>query len=338
MFSKLVSLVFGRRKVRREPAFDVDAFLDSTSPLTLETVSQKLEALSSARPEDVIHLGPELCASLRFQYSRDTQARALALIGQHPRLAWLLTFHGNGRVREPALRALDHPPSTASEFIAIALRLNDWASAVRESAHLAAVRLFPLTPADVVAAAAPYLLARRFSWARWDVEADVLDEALARPDVAAQLANTLGALRTGPGGGILRMAARFPSLDPYLPWLAQHALHPAVRASALEMLVTGQARWTTGYGWAWVDKVYGIQRRVPVTVARPLNLRLDVEPLIRLALSDRFAAARRVAADALYERRANIDDVMTLAQSILNDPSRPVRERAEFLVRRLSET
>jgi len=338
MFSRLIGLVFGRRKVSRQgPAFDVDAFIASTLPLTPEDVSQKLAALSSARPEDVIHLGPELCASLFCEYSPDARPSALALMRLHPRLAWLLAFHGNGRIREPALRALDEPPATPSEFIAIALRLNDWALAVRASARIAAARLFPLTPPDVVAAAAPYLLARRFSWTRWDNEADVLDEALARPDVAEQLAKSIGELRTGPGGGVLRMAARFPSLDPYLPGLARHARHPSVRAVALEMLVTGQARWTTGYGWAWIDKVYGIQKRIAVTAARPLSLTLDIEPLIREALTDRFAATRKVAADALYEKRSSIDDAITLAQSILNDASRPVRERAEFLVRRLSE-
>jgi len=338
MFSRLVGFVFGRREVPRQaPVFDVDAFIASTSPLTPEDVSQKLAALSSARPEDVIHLGPELCASLFRQYAPDAGPYALALMRLHPRLAWLLTFHGNGRLREPALRALDEPPATASEFIAIALRLNDWALAVRASARVAATRLFPLTPPDVVAAAAPYLLARRFAWTRWDHEADVLDEALARPDVAEQLAKSIGELRTGPGGGILRMAARFPSLDPHLPGLARRARHPSVRATALEILVTGQARWTTGYGWAWVDKVYGIRKRIAVTATRPLSLTLDIEPLIREALTDRFAATRKVAADALYEKRAGIDDVMALAQSILDDASRAVRERAEFLVRRLSE-
>jgi hypothetical protein len=74
-----------------------------------------------------------------------------------------------------------------------------------------------------------------------------------------------------------------------------------------------------------------------VTAARPLSLTLNVEPLIRDALTDRFAAVRKVAADALYEKRAIIDDAMALARSMLGDVSHPVRERAEFLVRRLSE-
>jgi hypothetical protein len=337
MLSRLISLVFGGTKAsRRESAFDVDAFIASTSPLTPEDVSQKLATLSRARPEDVIHLGPELCTPLFSQYA-DARPRAMALMRQHPSLAWLLTFHWNGRIREPALRALDEPPATASEFIAIALRLNDWVSAVRASAREAASRLFPLTSPDVVAAAAPYLLARRFSWTRWDDEADVLDDALTRPDVAEQLAKSIGELRVGPGGSILRMAARFPPLDPYMPDLARHARHPSVRAVALEMLVAGQARWTIGYNWTWVDKTYGIQKRIAVTAARPLSLTLNVEPLIRDALTDRFAAVRKVAADALYEKRAIIDDAMALARSMLGDVSHPVRERAEFLVRRLSE-
>ncbi len=337
MLSRLISLIFHRTKApAREDDFDVDAFIASTSPLTWEDVSRKLAALSRARPEDVIHVGPELCAPLFRQYT-DARPRAMALMRQHPRLAWLLIFHSNGRVREPALRALTEPPATASEFIAITLRLNDWVSVVRASAREAASRLFPLTSPDVVAAAAPYLLARRFMWTRWDDESGVLDDALARPDVAEHLSGSIGELRTGPGGSILRMAARFPSLDPYLPDLVRHARHPSVRAVALDMLVSGQARWTTGFDWAWVDKTYGIRKRVAVTATRPLSRTHDVETLIRDALTDRFAAVRKVAADALYEKRGTIGDALMLARSMLGDPSRAVRERAEFLVRRLSE-
>ncbi|WP_172271534.1 hypothetical protein [Caulobacter sp. RHG1] len=103
----MIRLIFHKTKApTREDGFDVDAFIASTSPLTSEDVFRKLAALFHARPEDVIHLGPELCASLFSQYI-DARPRAMALMRQHPRLAWLLAFHSNGRIREPALRSVD---------------------------------------------------------------------------------------------------------------------------------------------------------------------------------------------------------------------------------------
>jgi hypothetical protein len=300
-----------------------------------DEIDRMLEVLARAKPADVINIGPQLGAAI-LPNALNRHARTHATMRQFPSLAWLLAFHGDGYIRQAALEALSVPPATASQFITIALRLNDWVPEVRKAAREAAARLFANAAPEVVAAAAPYLLSRRYLWERWDDEAIVLDEALGRTDVAAELATRLGELKTGPAGITLRMALRFQSLDPYLPDLATRAAHPAARATALEAIIRGQARWATGFERAWVDKRYGIEKQIPVLASRPINLAVDIESFVRAGLKDPFVAVRKVAADGLYERRKSMSDALPLARSLLDDASFAVSERASFLVRRLS--
>jgi hypothetical protein len=340
LLTKLIDLFLGRG-AHSQPSPPLDLNSETNRALVApflidpDEIDRMLEILSRAKPEDVTNIGPQLGAAILPQ-ALNRHARTYATMRQLPPVAWLLALHRDGYIRQAALEALNAPPITASQFITIALRLNDWVPEVRKAAREAAARLFPVADPRAVAAAAPYLLSRRYLWERWDDEAIVLDEALGRTDVAAELARRLRELKTGPAGITLRMALRFQSLDPYLPDLATRAAHPAVRATALEAIVSGQARWATGFEQVWVDKRYGIMRQVPVVASRPVNLTVEIEPFIRAGLKDPFVAVRKVAADGLYEKRKSTSDALSLAQSLLDDRSVAVRDRASFLVRQFS--
>jgi hypothetical protein len=59
--------------------------------------------------------------------------------------------------------------------------------------------------------------------------------------------------------------------------------------------------------------------------------------LILAALKDRSPLVRRAAADALIETRAVFSEIDSVVEVILLDPSPALRDRAEFLRRKLIE-
>ncbi|MFT4253578.1 MAG: hypothetical protein QM608_13965 [Caulobacter sp.] len=274
------------------------------------------------------------------EYSRDaldlTDVRrdhGRRLLRRRPDTAWLLAFDPDGHLRQAALESLPHPPRTRLEFLAVVVRLNDWVPQVRHAAETAARRLLPHAAPEAIAEAAAYLLPRRYAWSRWTDEAVVLDAALGRADVAAHVARDLETMTSGPGRAILQAMQRFPAMDAHLPTLAARARIPAIRAAALETLLRGRARWPVGHGWLWIDKSYGVRRRIVLTEERPLTITPDAAALIRAGAADRFALVRKVAVDALEARRADMADAADIARSLLGDPSGGVRARAEFLLR-----
>ncbi len=325
---KLIDLFAFRKSSRIKPA---SAVVDHAE------VARRFDELSRADLSESIHLGSQACAGI-LSYTPERRSRARDAIKQVPELAWLLLFDSDGHIRQAGLEGLQRPPELPFEVVALALRLNDWVPAVRAAAGRAATQLFPDAPAQAVAAAAPYLLLRRFQWSRWTDEAEVLDEALARPDVATLVKDHLIAMKTGAGGAILRMALRFPALDAFLPAIAAAALHPAVRATALKAMITGKAQWTVGYGWQWIDKSFGVRRRKPLLQSRPLSLAFQIEPLIHSGLNDRFVMVRRVAADGLIEHRGSLSQVSEIANRLLIDRSSAIRDRADFLLRHLDDS
>jgi hypothetical protein len=255
------------------------------------------------------------------------------LLGADPRYAWLFVFHADGRVRECALTAIPAPPSSAFQFAALALRLNDWVGQVRTVAVAAAQRTFAATDAEVAAAAAAELLTRLESWGRWGDERAALDAAFGRGDVLRSLAVRLQGSTAGPLPTTLRQALRYPGIDAHLEALALQAATPGVRATALDALVRGRAAWTTGYSWEWIDKTYGVRRRVPQLEIRELTVNGAPEPLIRLGLADHSAVVRKVAAAALVEVRETLLDADELIARLARDPSGAVRMRADYMLR-----
>jgi hypothetical protein len=254
------------------------------------------------------------------------------LLARNPDYAWLLVFHPNGYVREDVLNSIDSPPTSPFFFAALAWRLNDWVAPVRQAAERCAKRVLHRASPDVAAKAALYLLDRRLVWGRWSDEPRVLDTVFGREDVIAALARQLQQ-STGVRATSLRNALRYPDIDQHLPRLAATAAQPSVRAVACQCLTSGKASWSVGFEWAWVDKVYGLRRRVPKLEARDVRRTRPAAEFIREAAHDKSPLVRRIAADALIAARSRLPDEAALVAHLAKDRSSAIRSRADFMLR-----
>jgi hypothetical protein len=314
------------------------------------SLERVLANLDDVPAEAVSRASYEITAAMQLGWSRPKPrklGRLLGLLGlmpppspserelmaADPRYAWLFLFHSNGRIREAALDALVDPPATPFAFAAIALRLNDWAQPVRAAAVRCAERLFPLTSPELTARTAVDLVDKASSWQRWEQERQALDAVFANPAVAARVAPLFLKGTKGPLATRLRQLLRFPTFDGDLAEFARDAVQPSVRATALKCLIDRKASWPVGHGWKWIDKAYGFRQRIVLTDSRELAVDQDPETLIRQGLTDRSAAVRRVAADALMERRAAIRDADQLIACMAADRSPSIRERADYMIR-----
>ncbi|MGJ5204291.1 hypothetical protein [Bradyrhizobium sp. HKCCYLR20261] len=260
--------------------------------------------------------------------------RDLALMRRAPDYAWIFLFHPSGHVREAALDWLQRPPASPFFLAAVAWRLNDWAEPVRRAAARYVQRVQRQIAPDVAASSAPYLLDRRHSWGRWgSSEADLLDDVFGRPDVLPIIAGFLQRTANGSLARYLRLVVRYPAIDQYLPALAASAIQPQVTAIAYRCLLTGSVTWFAGYGWEWIDKVYGIRKRVPKFNHRPLQDIALPPDLFWQAARDASVIVRRAAADALIASRTTVPDEDRLIAHFEQDKNPSVRSRADFLRR-----
>jgi len=92
-----------------------------------------------------------------------------------------------------------------------------------------------------------------------------------------------------------------------------------------------------GFEWIWIDKVYGIRRRVPKLATRDIPKTRPAVELIRNAARDKSPFVRRVAADALITARAQLpaEAVEALIADLEKDKSPAIRSRADFMRRHL---
>ncbi|MFT5684336.1 MAG: hypothetical protein ACI8RZ_005277 [Myxococcota bacterium] len=267
------------------------------------------------------------------------QARIGSLLRQHPALGWLIVFHGDGYLRQAALEHLPAAPMSPFEFCSIVYRLNDWVDNVRRSAEQYAAAQFPVTPAAVVAQSAFFLLSQANVLGRWTpCGRSLLEQAIYRPDVLLHLKDEMLRVRSGRVSHILRLLLRRPDFDRHLPTLALEAALPPVRAVAMEMLLMSRARWFIGYREEWIDKVYGISRRVPVIGSRATSVPADVAVYLNAAVRDRSALVRKVAAEALATGWQDGTEAMDEAANILKQDRNPaVQSRAVFYLQKRSQ-
>lgn len=311
--------------------------------VSVQALDEILADLDRLPPDRIVRAAAQIgdAVSDGFWYggyvSHDQQLvrrrEAAGLLELRPTLGRLLVFHRDGHVRELALATLGAPATSPFAVAAIAYRLNDWAAPVRAAAEDCARRVFPATVPTIIAPAAFALLTRRRDWKRWGAGSTALEEAFFRADVVAELAAMVATARLGPIGRVLRGALERPPIDRHLMRLARTAFLPDVRALAFRCLVEGRASWQVGYRSEWVDKVYGLSRRVPVVETRPVERFMPPEVLIDEAARDRSAMVRRVAADGVVARRRDLPNLDALIALLAQDPSGPVRERIGFVVR-----
>lgn len=253
---------------------------------------------------------------------------------RHPTFALLCTLHGDGYVREAALRSATTPlvsPLLAHILIA---RLLDWVPEVRKEALACLNRLAPVTDPAIMAEGLLGALAdlpRRPAWREVSLD---LFTCLAGRSIIPLAADRLGARRNGPNGVLLRRLMSSPEVDPRLPGLSTGAMQPIVRAVALRCLLSGMATHPVGLRKQWIDKSMG-----RFTVVRDMAERsLTIAPsprsaLIRQGALDKAACVRRIALEvAAREEQATLPTDL-LHRMATSDPARSVRERADHLLR-----
>lgn len=310
--------------VPHAPLRDAITQLHALPPAAVVRLDRELADLAQLH-----HFSEAWLCQLPPERQRSTDA---ALLLANPDLKHLFLFHRDGRLREAALQRFTDGAPSPLIFTAIAYRLNDWAEPVRQAAQACAARVFPRTTPDIVVTASLFLSEHMRHWRRWRAEAAVLDAALARADVIEHLATFIATATSGPMASLLRRALRHTAIDRHLPRLASDAAQPAVRAIALQCLIDGRATWPTGFRREWIDKRFGLSRRVVIVDQRPVDRGQAVEALVAQAARDRAASVRRIAAMGLVAHHASMANAPKVIEALARDRNRAIRDRVAFVL------
>ncbi|MEM0921610.1 MAG: hypothetical protein AAGI13_01090 [Pseudomonadota bacterium] len=260
------------------------------------------------------------------------------LLREHPDLGWLLMFHGSGFVRQAAMEALTSPPSCPFEVAAVVYRLNDWISNVRTASKTYASKFLVTASAEAISESAFFLLPQITQLSRWDNQTlSVVHDSIYRTEVLDEMKEQFLAPRSGKVGQTLRLVLQRADFDIHLEKLAFDAVLPTVRAIATETLLMGRARWIVGYRRKWVDKVYGLSRRVAEYETRSVEIDFGMADFLGVAARDKSPLVRSVAADFLIKNREHLTFELAEVSDVLrNDESSAVRSRINFLDRTIA--
>jgi hypothetical protein len=251
-----------------------------------------------------------------------------------PDLAYIFLLHSDGHLREAAVRHLAAPVPNAFWMAALIHRLNDWVVPVRGAASARIAAAAEQTEPETIARAVVALVDRVDRWGRWAHEAEHFHGLAGRPNVRREIVRILWEGQQGPLSSVLRRLLRTPDFDDALPALAQQARQPAVRATALETLLLSEARWWAGYRRRWIDRSMGVWRREAVIASRPIERVCPADEFVRLGLTDKAAAVRKVAATALVREPALAEMLPDGVNALVEDRNPAVRAIGDFLLRR----
>lgn len=170
------------------------------------------EAEKRIRAEFMLHLRWMGCRDAELSLGKELAAAELV-----PGLAIVFMFHGDGRIREHALRNLGGPLPSPESVFAVLRRLNDWVPQVCNAVRDAALRFLPETSASVIVPALKSLLPAVSSWLRWEVSGrEIFSAVLMRADVAEALLATVISSREPKLGLVFRELSRPQSIEPQL--------------------------------------------------------------------------------------------------------------------------
>ncbi|TLP61430.1 hypothetical protein FEE96_14400 [Parasedimentitalea maritima] len=304
---------------------------------------------SETRPEHFTKLEYRIRAefSLYHRWSSNKKVKHLlnaeiAAAQQLTGLPLIFMFHGDGRVREAALKHLEGPLVAPANVYSLFWRMNDWSPIVRDAAKHAARKCLPTTPATVIYPALKAMLPHVPNWGRWSNEGPAfVDATLMRQDVAELLLRDIIETSQPRLGQLFREIFRNPWIDQHLEHVARKAALPHIRAIALDALLTRKVRWPT---WkcktVWIDRSMGGYRKEPTFFDRDLKIDVDVPLCLRLGAQDRASIVRKRAADGIIAFRN--DEVLRLhideiSKILKNDKNIGVISRMDFLHRKRQE-
>lgn len=126
-------------------------------------------------------------------------------------------------------------------------------------------------------------------------------------------------------------AGRTTALDKFLAEISEKSIQPSLRVKAYRCQFESKFVWAEGITWQWVDKVHGIQRRIPVLKERVIAKTHPFIDTLRMATTDRSPMVRRIAGEMLIKELDNIgDEAFKLANILATDISLSVAERGRY--------
>lgn len=296
---------------------DISAFIAATSKLPLKSLDDWERLI-----RDVIS------SSLQ-----KTNAKSISF-KSHPvgSLRWLDICNADGFRRERALRMLSDGAPNSFLLALVARKLNDWVPQVREAARDALQLIAKASDPDFIVDALFITLPYWNSWGRMrDKEKETLMKIISMGKVAHSLKKRLLISSSGPVSTIFVQAGRTAALDNFLAEIAEKSVQPSLRAKAYRCQFEGKFVWAEGLTWQWIDKAYGIRRRIPVLKERKISTISPFLENLKMATIDRSPMVRRIAGEMLIKELDNIgDEAFKLANVLASDISPSVAERGIY--------
>lgn len=253
------------------------------------------------------------------------------VIAKSPQTAALFMHSHVGYFREQAVNCFE-PVDTAGRA-ALLLRCNDWVENVRVAALSKLGILARGWTAEELKGLVLFTVDRINEWQRGGaVAAGVLQD---HPEWQKALRLVLLQETNGPMVGLLRKNLRSKGSDHLLPELAVDAKSALVRAVAAKAILEGCARWHASTEWQWIDKIYGLRRKVQKWSKRDIPFQTAVQrDVLATASQDKSAVVRKLAAEYLI--REGIEAHPAIYHLLIDDKSNGVRERMCFCKRKWS--
>jgi hypothetical protein len=246
--------------------------------------------------------------------------------------ALVLMFNRNGYRREQSMNLLREIPDSQFFVAALVSRMNDWVEPVRRAAEECAKRCLPNVSAKTLIGTLPFVFGRAINWKRWIGMPEIILTSLSRPDCVAELAKQIQSTNEV-SASVLRTALRFGLLEKQIIELSSKAKRPENRAILLKAILDDEITWVGGYEQKWVDKTYGIKKRVTIFGCRELHLQVSKEFFVEQAARDASAMVRRIAAQAIIDHSAKLSNLEFLVTKFNEEKSKSILERIDYIKR-----
>lgn len=316
------SLTFDHFYQRIKP--DISPFIAATSKLPLKNVDDW---------ERLIRW--EISSSLQTYNSKSAKIKNV-FIGS---LTWLDLCNADGFKRERALKVLSGSAPNSFLLALVVRKLNDWVPQVRAAACDVLLSIAEHSDPDIIVDTLFITLPYWNSWGRMgDAEKHILMKVISLNKVAESLKKRLILSTSGPAATIFSQVGRIEALDTYLAEIAELSVQPSLRAKAYRCLLESKFVWVEGITWQWVDKAYGIQRRIPVLNEREISTTNPFIEYLKMATIDRSPMVRRIAGEMLIKQLGHIgEEAFKLAEVLASDTSISVAERGRYALADLAK-
>lgn len=296
---------------------DISPFIAATSKVPLKSLDEWERLI-----QQTISLSLQRFNSLRTR-GEDR------LVGS---LRWLDICNANGFRRERALRILAGGAPNSFLFALIVRKLNDWVPQVREAARDALLLIAKDSDPEIIVDVLFITLPYWDSWGRMgEKEKETLMEIILMDKVTRCLKKRLILSTSGPAATIFMQTGRTSALDNFVAEIAESSVQPSLRARAYRCQFEGKFVWAEGTEWQWIDKAYGIRRRIPALKERTISITTPFLENLRAAAIDRSPMVRRIAGEMLIKELDNIgDEAFSLAKMLASDISASVAERGKY--------